>query len=94
MQMETHFQLLLSIQPLSNRRDLGGPIRFSASNQVLLGKEILTDEQGEEIAKYLHEIVKHFRKLYDMDLNFAMEVEFKITKEDQLVIKQARPWVN
>lgn len=59
------------------------------------GKCLLTDEHIAGLRKRLAKIHGRFRKLYGFDENdpFAMEIEFKITKEGKLVIKQARPWV-
>lgn len=48
-----------------------------------------------QIREYLKVIHQEFEVLYDAIGNetFAMEIEYKITREGQLIIKQARPWV-
>jgi hypothetical protein len=48
-----------------------------------------------QIRDYLTVIHQEFEVLYDAIGNetFAMEIEYKITSEGQLIIKQARPWV-
>jgi len=84
-------ELLLSFQTENQRGINPNPIRLIASNQVSLGEVVLTDDQGNAVAQNLNRIVRHFRRLYDADSRFAMEIEFKITRDDQLIIKQARP---
>jgi hypothetical protein len=44
----------------------------------------------------MERIQDHFRVVYgaQADPSFAMDIEFKITKEGRLAIKQARPWVD
>ena len=48
-----------------------------------------------QLGRHLSTIHDHFKPLYDpaADEPFAMEIEFKITAEHVLAIKQARPWV-
>jgi hypothetical protein len=56
---------------------------------------LLTTAQAYELADRMGSIQSRFRSLYNawgID-GFAMEIEFKITKENKLYIKQARPWV-
>ncbi len=62
----------------------------AAENETLLDDEHLAD-----LRDRLAKIHGKFRKLYGHgeDDQFAMEVEFKITKDGKLVVKQARPWV-
>ena len=62
----------------------------TAENETLLDDEHLAD-----LRDRLAKIHGKFRKLYGYgeDDQFAMEVEFKITQNGKLVIKQARPWV-
>lgn len=64
----------------------------------LVGKDtlLMTDEQIDLLKSYLTTIHDEFAKLYRAEGNptFAMDIEYKITSDDRLVIKQARPWVS
>ena len=55
----------------------------------------MSDEQLEQLRGHLAVIHDHFERLYNPgpDEPFAMEIEFKITSDNILAIKQARPWV-
>lgn len=76
-------------------RQGGGYRVVAASNQVPPGELIMSDEQLAQLREYLSHIHKAFAALHKVAPNerFAMEVEFKITSNDALVIKQARPWL-
>ena len=66
------------------------------SNQVPAGRHILSGKHLADLRSHLAKIHSRFSRLYGRsldDVSFAMEIEFKITKDDRLAIKQARPWV-
>ena len=56
---------------------------------------LLSDKYLNSLRNHLALIHDRFEKLYQIPEGdkFAMEIEFKVTKDDHLVIKQARPWV-
>ncbi len=66
-----------------------------ASNQVAAGQLLMSETQMAQLRQHLEAIHDHFNGLYQPgpDEPFAMEIEFKITAENILAIKQARPWV-
>ena len=55
----------------------------------------MSGDQLDQLRDHLAVIHEQFAVLYNPapDEQFAMEIEFKITSEDILAIKQARPWV-
>ena len=65
------------------------------SNQVPRGQLLMSDAQIDQLRRHLQDIHDHFEDLYNpgLDEPFAMEIEFKVTSDDILSIKQARPWV-
>ena len=65
------------------------------SNQAPPGQLLMSDAQIDQLRRHLQDIHDHFEGLYNPgpDEPFAMEIEFKITSDDVLSIKQARPWV-
>ena len=65
------------------------------SNQVPPGQLLMTDDQLAQLRRRLAAIHERFADLYAVEEGeqFAMEVEFKITSDSILAIKQARPWV-
>ena len=65
------------------------------SNQVDADELLMSDAQLTQLRSHLETIHDSFKLLYDPDEDerFAMEIEFKITSDDILAIKQARPWV-
>ena len=68
---------------------LGGS---AVGNDELLLSESHLDDMRTSLARIHSRFAKLYNKSKDDEL-FAMEVEFKITKEGKFVIKQARPWV-
>ena len=65
------------------------------SNQVPPGQLLLSYNQVRQLRQHLTVIHDHFKGLYNPapGTPFAIEIEFKITSENILAIKQARPWV-
>ena len=68
---------------------------LALSNQVEPGQLLMSDAQLRQLRGHLDVIHDHFEGLYAPGPGepFAMEIEFKVTSEDILAIKQARPWV-
>ena len=68
---------------------------FATSNQVPPGQLLMSGSKLRQLRRHLGVIHKHFEGLYNPAAGdpFAMEIEFKITSENILAIKQAHPWV-
>ena len=65
------------------------------SNLIESVRLLMSDSQLIQLRRHLDSIHDHFEALYNPAAGepFAMEIEFKITSENILAIKQARPWV-
>ena len=76
-------------------RPHGRHVMIRTSNQVEPGELLLTTDQMALLRSHLSAIHNKFEELYGPADGepFAMEIEFKITADDVLAIKQARPWV-
>lgn len=64
------------------------------SNRVPEGDQVLNRSRVRQLARHMKKIRDHFKDFYGGGLTFAMEIEFKISEDNQIVIKQARPWVD
>ena len=55
----------------------------------------MSNAQLAQLRAYLALIHERFAGLYDVgdSERFAVEIEFKITRDNVLAVKQARPWV-
>ena len=64
------------------------------SNLISEDSLLLSEEHLDQMRSYLSVIHNEFKILYEAENNstFAMDIEYKITAENQLIIKQARPW--
>lgn len=65
------------------------------SNLIPIDSLLMRSPYLEQMRLYLTRIHDEFEQLYKAEGNstFAMDIEYKVTADDQLVIKQARPWV-
>ena len=68
---------------------------ISTSNRVEAGELLMSDAQMDQLRHHIEVLHDKFEELYGIEAGekFAMEIEFKITSENVLSIKQARPWV-
>jgi archaellum component FlaF (FlaF/FlaG flagellin family) len=66
------------------------------SNLVPNGELVMGEEYLDQMRTYLSVIHDEFAILYNVvgAEGFGMDIEYKVTSEDQLIIKQARPWVS
>lgn len=69
-------------------------IRYS--NLVEDDELIMTEDYLDQMREMLGTIHDEFAILYNAEdaEGFAMDIEYKITSDDQLIIKQARPWAS
>ncbi len=67
----------------------------SRSNLVPADVRVLSDAHVATLHAALTTIHARFEALYGIDESdaFSMEIEFKVTADDALAVKQARPWV-
>jgi hypothetical protein len=66
------------------------------SNLTQNGEHVMSDEHLAQLTQAMRTIQTHFKGVYgaQLDESFAMDIEFKVDDEGELVIKQARPWVD
>lgn len=85
-------EILLYQNPLQ----AGGYLVLNLSNLVEPGELVMDQVYLDQMRDYLTVIHEEFEILYDVvgAEGFGMDIEYKVTAQDQLVIKQARPWVS
>lgn len=73
-----------------------GYVVLRLSNLVEDGELVMETEYLDLMREYLGVIHDEFAVLYDVEgiEGFGMDIEYKVTAQDQLAIKQARPWVS
>lgn len=76
--------------------DGAGYVVLRLSNLVEDGELVMDPVYLDLMREYLGTIHDEFAVLYGVDgiEGFGMDIEYKVTAQDQLVIKQARPWVS
>ena len=74
----------------------GGYLVLSLSNLVNPGELVMDQIYLDQMRDYLSVIHDEFAVLYEVEGidGFGMDIEYKVTAQDQLAIKQARPWVS
>lgn len=74
----------------------GGYLVLRLSNLVNPGELVMDQVYLDQMRDYLTVIHNEFAILYDVEGidGFGMDIEYKVTAQDQLAIKQARPWVS
>lgn len=74
----------------------GGYLVLRLSNLVNPGELVMDQVYLDQMRDYLTVIHDEFAILYDVvgAEGFGMDIEYKVTAQDQLAIKQARPWVS
>ena len=85
-------EILLYEDPLQG----GGYLVLRLSNLVNPGELVMDQAYLNQMREFLTVIHDEFSILYDVvgAEGFGMDIEYKVTAQDQLVIKQARPWVS
>ena len=83
-------ELLLNVDPNE------GYFVLRNSNLVPNGQLVMGVEYLDQMREYLTVIHEEFEVLYNVvgAEGFGMDIEYKVTVDDQLIIKQARPWVS
>ena len=74
----------------------GGYLVLRLSNLVNPGELVMDQVYLNQMREYLSVIHDEFAILYDVvnAEGFGVDIEYKVDAQDQLVIKQARPWVS
>ena len=74
----------------------GGYLVLRLSNLVNPGELVMDQVYLDQMRDYLTVIHDEFAQLYDVvgAEGFGMDIEYKVTAQNQLIIKQARPWVS
>jgi len=87
----------ITIHKSSLGEDICEILYIGFSNRMQQNEPVLNEDQIGLLVEYLKKVQFHFSVLYMVDpgdQEFAMEVEFKITSDGELVVKQARPWIS
>lgn len=73
-----------------------GYLVLRLSNLVAEGELVMDQIYLDQMRDYLTVIHDEFASLYNVvgAEGFGMDIEYKVTAQDQMVIKQARPWVS
>ncbi len=81
---------------LLNQDPAEGFVVLRESNLVPTGELVMDEQYLDLMREYLQVIHDEFAILYNVvgAEGFGMDIEYKVTAEDQLIIKQARPWVS
>jgi hypothetical protein len=73
-----------------------GYVILRESNLVIPGELVMEEQYLDSMRSYLKVIHDEFAILYNVvgAEGFGMDIEYKVTADDQLIVKQARPWVS
>jgi hypothetical protein len=85
-------EILLYEDPLQG----GGYLVLRLSNLVNPGELVMDQVYLDQMRNFLTVIHDEFSILYDVEgaEGFGVDIEYKVTAQDQLIVKQARPWVS